>query len=143
MNRGKPMRRVFPFVVLLASVAALAMDAIAQAYPSKPIRVIVPNGPGSTTDVLTRLIGQKVGERLGQGFIADIRPAAAGILGLELAARMPPDGYGIACVPGGSLVVVPHVYKKLPYDPLKDFAPVALLATNYLGLAIHPSAPFK
>ena len=141
--KGKPMRHVFPLVVLLASVATLATDAIAQAYPSKPIRVIIPYGGSSPCDTLTRLIGQKVVERLGQGFIADIRTGAGGTIGLEIAARMPPDGYVIACGQGGNLVVVPHTYKKLPYDPLKDFAPVALLATNYLALAIHPSAPFK
>jgi len=114
-----------------------------QKYPTKPIRVIVPAQPGSTCDTLSRLIGQKVGERLGQSVLVDNRPGASGMLGLELAAKAPPDGYSIACGQGGNLVIVAHTYKKLPYDPLKDFAPVALMATNYMALVVHPSAPFK
>ena len=137
------MRRVFPLAFLLTGMIVPLDCTLAQSYPSKPIRVIIPAQPGSTCDNLTRLIGQKVGERLGQGMIVDNRPGAGGILGLEITAKLPPDGYGIACGQGGNLVIVPHTFKKLPYDPLKDFAPVALLATNYLALAIHPSAPFR
>src|SRR6202008_883985 len=103
-------------------------SVLAQSYPAKPIRVIIPAQPGGTCDNLTRLIGQKVAERFGQGMIVDNRPGAGGILGLELSAKAPPDGYNIACGQGGNLVIVPHTYRKLPYDPLKDFAPVALLA---------------
>jgi tripartite-type tricarboxylate transporter receptor subunit TctC len=137
------MHRVFPFVLLLAGVVAPSGVTPAQSYPAKPIRVIVPAQAGGTCDTLTRLIGQKMAERLGQGMIVDNRPGAGGILGLEITAKLPPDGYNIACGQGGNLVIVPHTFKKLPYDPLKDFAPVALLATNYLALVIHPSAPFK
>jgi len=143
MVKGKPMRRVFPLVVLLAEAISVPSAAVGQGYPAKPIRVIITAGPGSACDTMTRLIGQKVGERLGQGFIVDNRPGAGGMLGVEIAARMPPDGHNIACAQAGSLVVVPHTYKKLPYDPLKDFAPIALLAPSYLALVIHPSAPFR
>ena len=137
------MRRTLALVLLLAGAAVPPGNAPAQSYPAKPIRVIIPAQAGSTCDILARLIGPKVGERLGQGMIVDNRAGAGGILGLEITAKLPPDGYNIACGQGGNLVIVPHTYKKLPYDPLKDFAPVALVATNYLALVIHPSAPFK
>lgn len=137
------MRGVSLLPILLVGVFASPATAPAQGYPARPIRVIVPAQPGSTCDTLARLIGQKVGERLGQGFIVDNRPGAGGILGLEITARAPADGYNIACGQGGNLVVVPHTYRKLPYDPLRDFAPIALLATNYLALTLHPSTPFK
>lgn len=131
---------------LLAAMSApliFAASAAAQTYPVKPVRVIVPFPPGNTADILARLIGAKMSERLGQQVIVDNRPGASGQLGLELAARAAPDGYTIAVGQGGNLVVAPHTYKKIPYDPLKDFQPVALLATNFLGLAVHPSVPFK
>jgi tripartite-type tricarboxylate transporter receptor subunit TctC len=117
--------------------------ASAQQYPAKPVRVIVPFPPGNTADILGRLIGEKFTQRYGQQMIVENRPGAAGQLGLELAARAAPDGYTIAIGQGGNLVVAPHTYKKLAYDPLKDFQAVALLATNFLGLAVHPSVPFK
>jgi len=134
---------VSPFVLLLAALMVSSGSVLAQSYPGKPIRVIVPAQPGSTCDTLSRLIGQKIVERLGQSVIVDNRPGAGGILGLELTAKAPPDGYSIACGQGGNLVIVVHTYKKLPYDPLKDFSPVALIATNYMALVVHPSAPFK
>ncbi len=120
-----------------------AVGASAQAYPSKPIRIIVPFPPGGTNDIIARLIGQKMTERLGQAVIVDNRAGASGQLGLELAARAAPDGHTLVAGQGGNLVVTPHLYKNPPYDPLRDFAPVALSATNFLGLVVHPSAPFR
>ncbi len=114
-----------------------------QAYPSKPIRIIIPFPPGNTIDIMARLIGPKITERLGQNVIVDNRAGAAGQLGLELGARAAPDGYTLVGGQGGNLVVQPHTYKKIPYDPIKDFAPIALGTTNYLGLVVHPSVPFK
>jgi tripartite-type tricarboxylate transporter receptor subunit TctC len=115
----------------------------AQSYPSKPIRIIVPFPPGNTGDIVSRLIGPKLTERHGQPVLVDNRPGAAGQLGLEIAARSAPDGYTIAFGQGGNLAVQPHTYRKIAYDPLKDFAPVTLIATNYLALVVHPSVPFK
>ncbi|MGZ5173215.1 MAG: Bug family tripartite tricarboxylate transporter substrate binding protein [Burkholderiales bacterium] len=130
--------------VCLFVIALLpAVAASAQQYPVKPVRVIVPFPPGNTADILGRLIGEKFSQRNGQQMIVDKRPGAAGQLGLELAARVAADGYTIAIGQGGNLVVAPHTYKKLAYDPLRDFQAVALLATNFLGLAVHPSVPFK
>ena len=131
-------------VGLCLSACLFAAPAVcAQQYPAKPVRVIVPFPPGNTADILARLIGEKFQQRYGQQMIVDNRPGASGQLGLDLAARAAPDGYTIAIGQGGNLVVAPHTYKKLAYDPLKDFQAVALLATNFLGLAVHPSVPFK
>jgi tripartite-type tricarboxylate transporter receptor subunit TctC len=129
--------------IIVACAVALSCSALAQQYPSKPVRVIVPFPPGNTADILGRLIGEKFQQRYGQQMIIDNRPGASGQLGLDLAARVPADGYTIAIGQGGNLVVAPHTYKKLPYDPLKDFQAVALLATNFLALAVHPTVPFK
>src|SRR5882672_7497991 len=126
-----------------AFALSLAAAAAAQSYPTKPIRVIVPYPPGDAVDILSRLIGPKVSERLGQQMVVENRPGASGQIGLELAARAPADGYTIAAGQGGNLVVAPHTYKKLPYDPLKDFTPVAVLATNYLAVVANPNVPFR
>ena len=129
----------------LAIVLSLVFvcPAHSQTYPSRPIRIIVPFQAGDAADTLARVIGQKLAESLGQQVIVDNRAGAAGQLGLELAARAAPDGYTLTLGQGGNLVVAPHTYKKLAYDPLKDFAPVALLVANGLVLAVHPSAPFR
>jgi tripartite-type tricarboxylate transporter receptor subunit TctC len=130
-------------VLGLAGTVATRTAPAQQAYPVKPIRVIVPYPPGDAVDILSRLIGPKVSERLGQQMIVENRAGASGQIGLEIAARAPADGYTVAVGQGGNLVVAPHTYKKLPYDPLKDFAPVAVLATNYLAVVANPDVPFK
>jgi tripartite-type tricarboxylate transporter receptor subunit TctC len=127
------------------AVLALTCAAVAhaQSFPAKPIRIVVPFPPGDSLDIMSRLIAPKLLERLGQNVVVDNRPGAAGQLGLELGARAAADGYTLAGGQGGNLVVQPHTYKKLPYDALKDFAPVALSTTNYLALVVSPNAPFK
>ncbi len=134
-------RSIFCLFWILA--AALPLAAQSQPFPSKPIRVIVPYPAGNTADISARLIGQKLTERFGQQIIVDNRPGASGQLGLDIAARSAPDGYTIAIGQGGNMVVAPHTYKKIPYDPVKDFAPVALIATNFLVLIAPPGSPFK
>jgi tripartite-type tricarboxylate transporter receptor subunit TctC len=131
--------------LLFAFATALAVpeSPSAQSFPTKPIRIIVPFPPGDSLDIMSRLIAPKILERLGQHIVVDNRPGAAGQLGLELGARAPADGYTLAGGQGGNLVVQPHTYRKLPYDPLRDFAPVALSTTNYLALVASPNAPFK
>jgi tripartite-type tricarboxylate transporter receptor subunit TctC len=128
---------------VLAIILAMAPTLHALQYPSKTIRIIIPFPPGTTLDIMSRLIAPKLTERLGQNIVVDNRAGAAGQLGLELAARAAPDGYTLVGGQGGNLVVEPHTYKKLPYDPLKDFAPVALSTTNFLALVINPKLPFK
>jgi tripartite-type tricarboxylate transporter receptor subunit TctC len=130
-------------MVLAAFALGLASAALAQSYPSRPIKVIVPFPPGDAADILSRLIGPKVSERLGQQMVVENRPGASGQIGLEVLKNSAPDGYTIGVGQGGNLVVAPHTYKKLPYDPLKDFAPIAVLATNYLAVVANPGVPFK
>ena len=128
---------------VLAAILATAPMLHAQPYPSKPIRIIIPFPAGDSLDTMSRLIAPRLTERLGQNIVVDNRAGAAGQLGLELGARAAPDGYTLVGGQGGNLAVQPHTYKKLPYDPLKDFAPVALSTTNYLALVVSPTSPFK
>ena len=137
------MFRIAISMILSAAAGLFAGGAFAQSYPAKPIRVIVPAAPGDSCDVLSRLIGQKVGERLGQPLAADNRVGAGGQLGLQLIAQAPADGYTIGCGQGGNMVIVPIAYKKVAYDTLKDFVPIQIPVTNFLGLVVHPSVPFK
>lgn len=115
----------------------------AQHYPVKTIRVIVPAAPGDSCDTLSRLIGHKVSERLGQQLAIDNRVGGGGQVGLQLIAQAPADGYTIGCGQGGNMVILPLAFKKVPYDSFKDFAPIALMASNFLALAVHPSVPFR
>jgi tripartite-type tricarboxylate transporter receptor subunit TctC len=117
--------------------------ALAQAYPAKTIRVIIPTAPGDGCDILSRLIGLKLAEKLGWQFAIDNRPGAAGQLGLQLIAQAPTDGYTIGCGQSGNMAIVPHTFKKVPYDTHKDFAPVVLMGSNYLALVVHPAVPFR
>src|SRR6266511_3381747 len=111
---------------LLALVLALFLSPVfSQTYPGKPIRLIVPFPPGNTMDIMSRLIGPKLAERLGQQIVVENRPGASGMLGLDLVARSAPDGYTIGAGQGGNLAVLPHTSKSIPYDSLKDFAPIA------------------
>jgi len=137
------MKPIIRLVSLLVACACVAGTAMAQKYPTKPIRVIVPQPAGDPCDTFGRLIGYKVGERLGQQLVVDNRPGAGGTIGLALAAKAPADGYTIACGQGGNMSVIPHTMKNVPYDALKDFTPVALVATNYLALVVHPGTPYK
>jgi tripartite-type tricarboxylate transporter receptor subunit TctC len=122
---------------------AFACAALAQSYPSRPVRVIVPYPPGDAADILARLIGPKMSDRLGQPMVVENRPGASGQIGMEVLKNAAADGYTIGVGQGGNLVVAPHTYKKIPYDPLKDFVPVAELATNYLAVVANPNVPFK
>lgn len=137
---GNPMWRAFALAMV---ICGFACAALAQSYPAKPIKVIVPFPPGNTTDIMSRLIGPKITERLGQPVLVENRPGASGMLGLDLVAKAAPDGYTIAAGQGGNLVVLPHTNKNIPYDSLKDFAPIAVSTTNYLGIVANPDAPFK
>ncbi len=129
---------------VLAAVALAASSGVqAQAWPTKPIKIIIPFPPGNTTDIMTRLVAPRLSERLGQPVIVENRPGASGMLGLDLVAKSAPDGYTIGAGQGGNLVVLPHTSKSIPYDALKDFAPIAVSNTNYLAVVGSQSAPFK
>ena len=114
----------------------------AGAYPTKPVRIIVPFAAGGGTDSLARLLGQKLTESLGQTFIVDNRPGAGGTIGTDVAARAPADGYTLLMVNAGH-VINPNLYKTLTYDSVKSFSPVALIGTASYVLVIHPSVPAK
>jgi len=139
--------RLLPAVAWLAACgAALSLAstlATAQSWPAKPVRVIVPYPPGDTADTIVRLIAQKITDRIGQPLLVDNRAGASGQLGLELAARAAADGYTVAVGQAGNVAVAPHTYRKLGYDPQRDFTPVALVAMNYLALVVQPSAPYR
>ena len=128
---------------LFVACTCLTGTALAQNYPNRAIRVIVPQQPGDPCDTFARLLGPYMTKNLGQQLVVDNRPGAGGMIGLELAATAPADGYTIACGQGGNLSVIPHTMKNVPYKALQDFAPVALVATNYLALVAANNAPFK
>lgn len=117
-------------------------SAMAQTYPAKPVRIIVPTSPGGGNDFVARLVGQKLGERLGQQFIVDNRPGAGGSIGTTLAAKATADGYTLLLGFVGQLAMYPHV-EKVEYNPLRDFVGVSLLASSYHVLAVHPSLPVR
>src|SRR3989449_8928166 len=125
---------------LVALVSALACSASAQDYPSRPIRLIVPFAPGGGTDILIRILAPKLGAALGQQLVVENRPGASSIIGTELVARSAPDGYTLVAV-DTSFTVNPTLQPKLPYDSLRDLAPVIHLATAPSILGQHPSEP--
>ena len=118
--------------------------AAAQAYPSKPVRIVVPTSPGGGNDYVARHVAQKLGERLGQQFIVENRAGAGGAIGTAFVAKAPPDGYTLLLGFVGQLAMLPNVEKeKAGYDPLKDFVGVSLIASSYHFLAVHPSLPVR
>jgi len=126
----------------LAALAA-ASHAQADSYPDKPVTLVVPTAPAGGTDTIARLIADALGKKLKQTFIVDNRPGANGILGTDLAARAAPDGYRLLFTYAAAMVVNPSLYKKLPYDPLKDFAPVAQVGRGGNLLLVRKDLPVK
>jgi tripartite-type tricarboxylate transporter receptor subunit TctC len=127
----------------VAALACMQSAAFAQNYPVKLVRVIVPYPPGGTSDILTRLIGAKLTESFGQQVIADNRTGAGGNIGSEMAARAAPDGYTLLLTDIGNLVTSSVLYSKLPFDVLRDFAPVITISYSPHLLATHPNVPAK
>jgi tripartite-type tricarboxylate transporter receptor subunit TctC len=123
--------------------ASIASGAAAQSYPTKPVRLIVPWSAGSGTDLMSRSLAQKLGEALGQQVFVDNRGGAGAIIGSEIAARSPPDGYTLYIGGSVSLAISPAMYANVRYDPLKDFAPVSLVSQFFNALSVHPSVPVK
>jgi tripartite-type tricarboxylate transporter receptor subunit TctC len=126
---------------LLAAVAALPC-ALAQNYPSRAIRLVVPSSPGGGTDITGRIVAQKLSEQLGQQVVVDNRAGAGTIIGNEIVAKAAPDGYTLL-MGLSTLAINPSMYTKLPYDALKDFAPVSLAVLSPNILTVHPSVPAK
>jgi len=115
----------------------------AQAYPTKPVRVVLPTAAGSLSDSLTRLVFSKVSETLGQQFIVDNRPGAGGLIGAEAVAKAPPDGYTLMVAVNSIMVVNPFLYSKVAYDPIRDFEPVSMLVRISEVLIVNPSLGVK
>jgi tripartite-type tricarboxylate transporter receptor subunit TctC len=135
----------WPVVVLLTASIALVAGGSAQArtYPTKPVRLIIGGLPGTAPDIIARLVSPTISESLRQPLILDNRGGGAGLLGAQITAAAPPDGYTVLIVGGGSLVIVPFLTKKRPYDPVADFTPVTLVTLAPLVLASNPSLPVK
>src|SRR5207248_3216491 len=126
-----------------ALFACIATVASAQGYPTRPIRLVVPFPAGGTTDILAREVAQKLTEGLGQAVVVDNRPGAAGNIGSDLVAKSAPDGYTLLMGTVGTHAINPSLYSKMPYDHVKDFAPVVLVAGVPNVLVINPTLPFK
>jgi len=128
----------------LALVATVASTlALAQGYPTKPIRIVVPYPPGGTSDILARAIGPGITAALGQPVIVENKPGSTGNVGADLVAKSPPDGYTLLLADIGSLAISPSIFKDLPFDPVKDFAPVIMVAYSPHLLVVHPGVPAK
>jgi len=138
------MMRTLAFMLLAAMAAAgwPVPAAAQQAYPSKPVRIISPFPPGGGNDALCRIVAQKLVEGLKQQVIVENRAGANGIVGTEVAARSAPDGYTIVLIPSGHAVNA-TLYRKLPFDSIRDFTPITLAGSSPLVLAVHPSLPVK
>jgi tripartite-type tricarboxylate transporter receptor subunit TctC len=141
------MNTTFSSVLIKAMVLALGglvpHSAFAQAYPTKPIRLIVPFPPGGSTDIVARIVAQKLGDRLGQQVLVENRGGAGGTIGTEAVAKSAPDGYTLVLGTTSTHVVAPNVYGKIGYDPVKDFAPVSLVAVTPYLLVVNPGVDVK
>jgi tripartite-type tricarboxylate transporter receptor subunit TctC len=127
--------------ILLVAATALVAPVFAQPYPAKPIRLVIPYAPGGPVDITGRLTAQKLGEALGQQVIADNRAGANGNIAVELVARSPADGYTLLMGANGPIAINPGLYPKLPVDPVRDLAPVSMVASSPMILVAHPSLP--
>jgi len=134
------MSRFAGILVLVSVVSGGAAQA--QGYPAKPIRVVVSLAPGGGVDTISRIVAQKLGERWGQQVVVENRPGGGGALGADIVAKSPPDGYTLLTA-SLSYAVIPTSHKNLPYDPVRDLTPVAVLVNSFNILAIHPSLPAK
>jgi len=128
------------FVSLLIALV-LAGSVHAQSYPNRPIRLIVPYAPGGLPDTIARLVGAKLADSLGQQIVVENLPGAGGINGVNEVVKAQPDGYTLLIADVGQVAINPHLFSKLPYQPLKDLAPVSLIGTSPLYLVAHPSVP--
>jgi tripartite-type tricarboxylate transporter receptor subunit TctC len=137
------MRSTFSMLVIAACTTALTavVAGAADTYPVKPIRLIVPFPPGGPADALARMVGDRLSASLGQSVIVDNRPGAAGNIGMELAAKAAPDGYTLVLAPAGNLTVNPSLYRNVPYDVARDFAPVTVIAAVPNILVVNPAVP--
>ncbi len=126
-------------ILATLGLAALGLPAAAQSWPARPVRLIIPYPPGSGTDIVGRVLGQKLQGAWGQPVVVENRPGAGGTLGTDAAAKSPPDGYTMLISDVGPLAMAPHLYARLAYDPVADFEPISLVARLPFVLVVHPS----
>ena len=131
------------WMAAFALIAFTATGAWSQAYPSKPIKLISPYPPGGGTDAAARIVAQALSDQMGQQIVVDTRGGASGLIGTELAAKSAPDGYTIVLGNVAPLAILPAATPKLPYDPVRDFSPISLVALSDYVLTVHPSLPAK
>jgi tripartite-type tricarboxylate transporter receptor subunit TctC len=129
--------------LLAVAYSATSFSAGAPDYPDRPIRMVLPQGPGSTTDLLGRIAFIHTSERLGKQLVVDNRPGAGGTIGMEIASRAVPDGYTLVGVAASMLAITPHIYKKLSYDPLRDFVPVGHFVLAQTAVCVNSGSPAK
>ena len=134
---------LFMVAVLSCAASSVAAAAATADYPSRPIRFIAPFVPGGPSDTLSRLLGQKLTESWGQTVVVDNRGSAGGIVGFELGAKAPPDGYTLLLANGAGVTINPSVYLKLPYDPVRDFQPITQVTSGAYFMVVPPSLPAK
>ena len=130
-------------VALMLVASAISLPVVAQQYPSKPIRIIVPFAPAGPNDIIARIVGQKLTETWGQPIVVENRGGSGGTIGIEVAVKSPADGYTLAMGGSSNLAVAPALYAKLPYDPLRDITPVINVASVPYALAINPHVPAR
>jgi tripartite-type tricarboxylate transporter receptor subunit TctC len=134
------MSSICPLISTLI-IGAVTLPAHAQTYPDRTIRIIVPFAPGGSTDIVARITSQKLSERLKQSVVIDSRGGGGGNIGSDMVAKAPPDGYTLLLGTVGSLTINPTLYKKMPYDPLRDLAPIGYFGSTPNILVVHPSLP--
>jgi len=138
-----PRRQFLHLAAGVAVLPAVSRVARAQIYPTRPVRMIVPFAPGGQTDVIARLIAQKLSEHFGKQYYVENMPGAGGNIGMGRAAQAMPDGYTLLVADGTTYVVNPTLYNKVPYDPYRDFDPISLAVTTTQVLTVYPSMPAK
>jgi tripartite-type tricarboxylate transporter receptor subunit TctC len=132
------------FLISLAAVSFfIAGTAVAQQYPARPVRIVIPTAAGGGVDIYTRAISQKLAETWGQQILVDNRPGANGIIALEQVIKAKPDGYTLLAAFTSVLTINPHVYKSLPYDTFRDLAPITQTVSNTIVLVVHPNLPAR
>ncbi|HKA45752.1 MAG TPA: tripartite tricarboxylate transporter substrate binding protein [Burkholderiales bacterium] len=137
------MNRRISFLLTLAAVGLCGQPASSQEYPAKAVRIVVPFSPGGVTDNSARVMAEPLAARLGQQVVIENRPGASGNIGTQLVAQSAPDGYTLVLGFDGTMVINPHVFAKLPFDTMRDFAPVTKLGDAALILVSHPSLPAR
>ena len=143
MNRKRFFVNALGGLAAAFTLGATAPSALAQPYPNKPVKIVIGFGPGSGTDILARMIAEELRQALGQAFVVDNRPGAGAQIAATAVAKAPPDGYTLFLTSNSSHSVNPHIVRKLPYDPIKDFAPIGGIAYFPFILAVNPSVPAR